>query len=473
MGTASITTSPEADSAGHVAALARFVADLRVSELPSAVAERARWLLLDTVGVIVAGHAEPDMRALTIVLGGDDEQGAARLLGTQRRVGVRDAAFLNAMAGVWHELDEGNRFARGHPGIHVVPVVLALGESLGASGARVLEAAVAGYEVAARAGIACRLREGFHPHGIWGILGAAAAAAKLAGADAPAITQALQIAPYLAATSAYDTAVRGLTVRNTFAGLGCANGLLAAALARAGIQGSPDSAALVFGSLLGRQFDGAALLDGLGERFELERGYFKPFAACRHTHGAIEVLADLYASQPFTPSAVGRIKVGTYGAAAELSVTDVERPLAARFSIPVMLALLIWQGGYTRDIPAQLLQDESFRQLARRIHVSVDAEAAERYPAERVTRVEVELRDGRRLAGESRSTLGDPERPLSEQALATKFLSLVEPVLGRPAAEAALTAWGQVDTATDVRTLTALLAPAPILSPVGEPVSVR
>src|SRR6202030_1661799 len=93
------------------------------------------------------------------------------------------AAFLNGTAGTMLEIDEGNQFARGHPGIHVVPAVLAAAEELGSSGSDVLLAIALGYEIGSRVGIASKLRVTMHPHGTWGTVGAAVAVARLHGAS--------------------------------------------------------------------------------------------------------------------------------------------------------------------------------------------------------------------------------------------------------------------------------------------------
>ncbi|WP_410050232.1 MmgE/PrpD family protein [Actinomadura sp. CNU-125] len=84
------------------------------------------------------------------------------------------AAWLNANALVSLELDEGNKYAKGHPAAHGFPAVLALAAERVATGADTAAAALlAAYEVAARFGRAARLRDGAHPHGNWGVAGAA------------------------------------------------------------------------------------------------------------------------------------------------------------------------------------------------------------------------------------------------------------------------------------------------------------
>ena len=153
--------------------LCRFLAGLCFEDLPKDVVRQAGLVVADTVAVIAAGSAEPEMAALTARLAG--APGPAAVIGTGLRTEAGKAALLNGTAGTFLEMDEGNRFSRGHPAIHVLPAVLATAEAQGMSGRDTLLAFVLGYEVGARLGGAARLRPAMHPHGTWGTVAAAAA----------------------------------------------------------------------------------------------------------------------------------------------------------------------------------------------------------------------------------------------------------------------------------------------------------
>ncbi|MDB5893338.1 MAG: MmgE/PrpD family protein, partial [Rhodoferax sp.] len=159
----------------------RFAADIGFSRLAAPVQAQVRWILADTVAAIVAGSAEPEMRALA---GAQQGAGNATLVGRGRTVGGDTAALLNGTAGTFLEMDEGNRFSKGHPAIHVIPAALALCEEGGGDAQTFLSALVAGYEVGSRLGASARLRSAMHPHGTWGTVGAAAACARVAGLGA-------------------------------------------------------------------------------------------------------------------------------------------------------------------------------------------------------------------------------------------------------------------------------------------------
>ncbi|HYZ62719.1 MAG TPA: MmgE/PrpD family protein, partial [Acetobacteraceae bacterium] len=200
---------------------AAFAAGSRFADLPDAVVHRVKLVLLDSVGVIAAGMQEPEMRALAGRLAGRRQLAVtseAAAIGAGLHLASPDAAFLNGTAGTMLELDEGNQYARGHPGIHVIPAALAAAVDAGAAGSELLLAIVLGYEIGSRVGIASKLRVTMHPHGTWGTIGAAAAVACLAGAGPAAFAETISIASSLGLSTSRRTMLEGGTVRNTYAG---------------------------------------------------------------------------------------------------------------------------------------------------------------------------------------------------------------------------------------------------------------
>ena len=158
--------------------MARFISSTEMENIPKAVVANAKLVIMDCIGAIVGGMAEPDMQAL---VNAGQQDGQATILGTDGTADPQTAAFLNGMAGTVLEMDEGSQFARGHPGMHVFPALLAAAQEIGATGTEFLRAFIIGYDVAARAGIGTRLRMSMHPHGTWGTLGAAGGLERRAG----------------------------------------------------------------------------------------------------------------------------------------------------------------------------------------------------------------------------------------------------------------------------------------------------
>ena len=173
------TLLPESDtvttSVDTLQTLSEWAASLRYEALPADVHTHTGWILADTVAAIVGGSAEPELRRWVARQTGG---GSATLVGLGQRTQPATAALINGTAGTFLEMDEGNRFSRGHPAVHVLPALLALADTQRLARADFLAALVVGYEVGSRIGAASQLRSAMHPHGTWGTIGAAAACAR-------------------------------------------------------------------------------------------------------------------------------------------------------------------------------------------------------------------------------------------------------------------------------------------------------
>jgi 2-methylcitrate dehydratase PrpD len=256
----------------------RFAADFRPADLPAEAMDRAKLVLLDSIGVIASGMQEPELRVLLPRLAAT-QSGSLPVIGGGVSLAPGANAFAHGTAGTMLELDEGNQYARGHPGIHVVPAVLAARPE--ASGAAVLGALALGYEIGARIGIASKLRVTMHPHGTWGTVGAALAVAALHGADAATMREVLNIASSFGLSTSRRTMLEGATVRNSYAGLSNQLGILAWDLAQSGFVGETDGIGAVYGGIIAEDFRPEEMVEHLGTRWEIARNYFKRHAACR------------------------------------------------------------------------------------------------------------------------------------------------------------------------------------------------
>ena len=419
--------------------LARFVSRLPVEAVPGPVRDRAALVLADTVGAILGGSQEPEVRRLHA--GVERASGPATVLGAGLpRVEPWWAITANGLAGTMLELDEGSRFARGHPGVHVFPAALAEAERLDRSGAALLLALVVGYEVAARLGGAAPVRSGMHMHGVHGVVGAAAAVARLREFDEDLTARVLGVAAGLTLGTSWRTALGGATVRNAYAGVAGANGWLAADLAVGGLTPLPDMLTETFGRISGARLDADLALTGLGDRFEIARNYFKRYACCRYNHPAVEAIEEILASTPIAPDRIASIRVATSALGATMDDRDPVGALGAKFSIPYSLAARLVLGHVgVEAFREPALSDPDVRALARRVEVVEDPALTALTPGARPARVEVRVAGGGILARQVAQPAGEFDRPYPETALREKFVALAGPDLG-PAG--AVTAWG-------------------------------
>ena len=443
----------------ELAELSTFVAVTGFDDLPGDVVDRAVWVLRDTAGVIIGGMSEPEVTAVADYAT-DREPGGATLFAHGGKVAPAWAALVHGTAGTTLEMDEGHAYARGHAAIHAAPPSLGLGESSGASGREVITSFVLGYEVAARAGVATHLRKGVHPFGAWGVLGAAAVGARHHKLDGQATAGVLEVAASYAITPSFRTAYQGANVRNTYAGMVNYLGMLAADFYTLGFRGERGGLETAFGKILGDSFEPAALTDGLGERYEIMRGYFKPYSACRYAHAAVDAVLGLQQEGAVDIGQIESVEVATYDIAASLSDPAPETPLAGRFSMPYVVAATLTLGSAGPEaFSLEALSDDRILKLASRVSVVEDPEYTAMTPANRPARISVRFQDGSEREHAVMGSKGDPDQPMSEAELEAKFLRLTEPGLG---VDQAATAWnhlGKINEAANLADISHALTP--------------
>ncbi|WP_219413529.1 MmgE/PrpD family protein [Pseudonocardia nigra] len=365
-----------------------WVAGLRWDDVPTHVRARLELVLLDTLGVCLVGARQPEQRRL--VEAWRPATGPAPLVGGGHTTTVEASAWLNATALVRLELDEGNKYARGHPAAHGFPAVLALAADIGSTGTDTMAALLAAYEVASRFGRATRLRLGSHPHGSWGVAGAAAGCARLLGLDAGGAAAAVDAGAGLPVAGHFASALDGNPVRDAWVATANVSGLAAARMALAGIARSTGTAACSLGDMLG-SFDAEVAGDALGERWDIELGYLKRHASCSFTHPAVDAVLAL---RPGIPADrlddIEEILVETHSLAVGLSRTTWDARLAALFSTPFAVAAALVHGHLRPSASTgAALDDPRVRSLAARVVVRGAEDLDARLPDERAARITV------------------------------------------------------------------------------------
>lgn len=415
-------------------AFADVVAGIDFAELDRSVRTRAAEVFVDTCAVITRGAGYHTMAALreSVLSTGAETTAGASVLGTSAIAAPALACLLNATAATVDQLDEGHRRARGHAAIHVVPAALATAEQIGANGPDLLAAIIVGYQAAI--GVARSLggmAAGLHPHGNWATIGAAAATAYLiAGPDPAVLAAAMDAAAAVAVYGPYRTASYGADIHHLLAGAGAQLGYLCGVATARGWSSVPDTIGDSFGPRAGAAFELASLerpvparRDGLD--LEIMANYFKRFPTCAHTHPALEAVSQITAAGPIDWRAIRTVRVETYAAAAKLDAPAARSPLAARFSIPVSVAIALRFGGLdATGLTQQRIDDPDVARLAELVQVCVGADLERSYPRLRPARVSVVLAD-EVLVGHTDLPAGDAENPFARAELRRKWQQLV------------------------------------------------
>ncbi|MBI3918489.1 MAG: MmgE/PrpD family protein [Betaproteobacteria bacterium] len=419
--------------------VSRFICGATLSDLPAQVKDRAHWVIADSVPVIAAGMQQPEMKAFVARHLASAGSGTVWVVGAGRRAAALDAALLNGTAGTWLELDEGNLFAKGHPGIQVVPAAIALAQEKRVSGADLLLAVALGYEVSARISRAAQVRLSIHPHGTYGVIGAAIAAARLKGFDFRQMRELLNVAATMGMATSRQTLLDGATVRNIFTGHSGYMGLTAARLVECGFTGENDGVANVYGKVLSDTFRPGEVTSGLGTDWLITRNYFKLHPTGRYVHAAIDALEDLLAKVPGGRLDVGLIKeirVRTYMLGAMLAEKNVTSSFGARFSVPFALASVLYHGrSGLASFDEHAVADPNVQALAALVDLREDERHTARYPHEQPCDLAITLADGSVREGHCTVMKGEPANPHRPQELEAKFFDLGIPVWGEDVAK--------------------------------------
>ena len=414
--------------------LADFLAGTPWEAIPKAVREHAKLVLLDTVGVILAGSVQPEVTGARAQLTATGGHGATILASGAPTSDPRTAAFLNGLAGRSIELCEGHRYVPCQGAVQALPTALACAEWLQRSGRETLAGLIFGYEVAARLGAGLTARPLAHQNGQAPLLGAVGAGARVRGLNANQTSLALRLGAVLILTPAYTNAVAGATALNVAGGMSALAGTLAPELAVAGVTAQPNAIEEAFGQLVGDGFRSEAVTEELGQRWEITRNYFRLRACCNPIYSALDALEDILTEHKVRPEHIARVDVATYRFAAKMREPDPINYFAAKYSLPHAAAALILRGnaGY-HAFTEEAVGDPAIAALRRRITVHEDPELNASVPRLKPARVTVTLTDGGTVTRFRESARGDFQEPYREDEIRAKFRELASVVLS-PAA---------------------------------------
>jgi 2-methylcitrate dehydratase PrpD len=419
---------------GATRLLAELVAEARWEDLPAAVRHEGVRSFVNWLGCAIGGARHPGVAAAARVaaaaFGGAPE---ATLLGMRRRGDPMAAALVNGISSHVLDFDDTHEGTLIHPSAPILSATLALAEARGADGAELLAAFVLGVEAACRVGAAvspAHYDAGWHITGTAGAIGAGAAAARLLRLDAERTAWAIG----LAATQPVGLRVHfGAMAKSFHPGRAAQNGMLAALLAAEGFDAAPDAieGRRGFAAVLSAAFAPERIAEGLGERWEIMRNTYKPFACGLVVHPVIDLCLRLRAEPGFSAGEVERVRLRVHPLVMDL--TGKKEPtsgLEGKFSVfhAAAVALLDGAGGEAEFSDARVRASE-VAELRRRVEAVVD-EACGRTEAE----VVVAVRGGAELRASTATPLGSLGNPMSDDGLGAKFLGLAAPVLGGEAA---------------------------------------
>ena len=417
--------------------IAAFVTDFDLKSLPPIAIERARLAFIDTLAVMLAGSREHGCDIVCDMVRQEGAAAVVAVVGQSFRTSPQLAALANGVAG--HIMDYDMSSLLGQPTAPIIPALLPLAESTGATPAQTMAAFIVGFELClklARAAPEQSSVGGWHAVSSIGTIGAAMACARLLHVPREQIADILGIA---ASLSGGLSANFGTMTKPLHAGTAARNAIVAATLGRRGFTAS--AAALEHpASGYFRAFDrgiklSLAPFDELGRRYDIVERGFKPkrYPCGGLGHTAIDATLEL--RKEIAGAQMASIKAGiTRYAASRIGdkyPTSVE---SAKFSMPYLAAYSALHGPPMLDaFTPEAIADEKVKALARQVSVAVDPEFADVLD-ESPARVTVTLADGRTVERMRYYASGTPQAPLSKEQIEEKFFYCAERAVDKAAA---------------------------------------
>ena len=430
-------SSPATAADANIAAtLAGFVANLRADAIPPEVLERARYLMLDAVGIAHAStHYDFAHRALSAMSELSEGIGDTPVIGLAARLQRRDAMLLNGL--LIHGLDYDDTHARGviHATASCFPCALGTAAHAGADGLDLLTAYVAGMEVATRLAAVARggfHQVGFHPTGLVGAFACALIAGRVFGLNAGQLAMAQGIALSVASGS-MEFLQDGAWTKRMHPGWAGVAGLTAATMARHGFVGpraAYEGRFGLFNSYLGplaQDCDLSLATADLGKVWEVDQVAVKPIPACHFTHACADAAAVIREQHGITPADIRSVRA----LVPQEVVKTVCEPVAtkknpqnsydAQFSIPYTVATALSKGRFSLDdLEDAALRDEQVLALAQKVDYAIDPDSP--FPKYYSGEVIVTTHDGRELRHREEINRGAADRPISNEEIERKFM---------------------------------------------------
>lgn len=410
---------------------------------PVEVRQKAVEHIIDGVGVILAGARTECAQKLADFVRAKGSLGSSTLFGFGLKAHSSDAALVNGTSGHADDYDDtqlSNSPDRiygllTHPTVPSLAAALAVAENVKCSGAKFLDAFIAGFEVECKIAEAVKpehYMRGFHTTGTVGAFGACAASCKLLKLDEESLRHALGI------TASLSSGIRanfGTMTKPLHAGMAASNGVVAATLAERGFTADRNALDGRWGfmSILGHGADTERIVGKLGRPYSIvEPGASIKMYPCGSLgQPSMDALLEIVLKEDLRPRDVREVRVRA--GPNILEPLRYQRPvsgLEAKFSLNFGLAsILLWRRAGLHEYTTEVVNSPEVLKTMGKIKTVLDSEVADMGTDKMRSIVEVELQDGKVLSRFADTARGTPEKPISKEELDEKFRDCVSLVL--------------------------------------------
>jgi 2-methylcitrate dehydratase PrpD len=395
----------------------------------------SRNALIDTIACMFAGSASP-VAEKTLQSVAAWSSGSSAVIGQPESLNPPFAAMVNGASAHAFDYDDFDEVANAHPSAVIFPALLALAAERSVSGMDLLDAHIVGVEIMQRLGEAMNMdhyRRGWLSTLTLGTIGAAAACARLARFDRAMAADALSLGASMASGL---TNQGGFLAKQLHPGLAAKNGVMASALAAAGITASPQtidgpiSLANTMGEHQPQKF--TAAMSKLGNPWSIvEYGLItKAYPTCGYSHRAIDAAIDIHTHLNGNTAGIESILISVPDYYLDLLIYENPKTVAeAMFSAQQNVAAALVHGGF--GLPVLTNEAIANPEVLRLCGLAKVVPRTPRdsqiiYDPLDPDRVEICFGDGSSYRGESTLLRGSPARPMSDAELRGKLEECLE-----------------------------------------------
>ncbi|VVB88957.1 MmgE/PrpD family protein [uncultured archaeon] len=417
------------NGAGFTSKLASFIVNTDEKNIPEWAYEHSKVAFMDWLAVTFAGKDDPLVKILidyADTVGGKKQ---ATVIGYNMKKDISSATLINGSAS--HTLDYDDTLVSflGHPSVTIFPSLLALSEWKGKSGRDFLTAYIIGLQVGGTIGACASLDHylgGWHATSTLGHLASAAACARLLGLNQQQATYALGIG---GTQSSGLKRVFGTMCKPFHAGRSSQSGLLAALLAEKGFTSAEDileGPQGFFEALKGKVNDDIVNMLGIG--WDVQNLNQKYHASCHATHSPLEAALSIVKTENINLDDIKSMTI--HASTLSLQAAGKTEPatgLEGKFSIPYCVAnALLREETGMQAFTDEKVNDPAVRTIMKKINIINDPEIK---ALEAI--VELETAAGKSFKAFSDILQKIPPLETKKERVASKFIDLCSPVLGK------------------------------------------
>ena len=409
----------------------KHIYNIKKDDIPKEVYLQSKSCLIDYLAVTISGACSFSEKALNYIQSVGYSSEESTVIGMNCRSNMQTSALINGMNAHVIELDDGHRQGALHIGSTVFSALLAVAEKEDLSSEDFLYGAIIGYEVTVR--LACAVQpgnklKGYHATGTCGTVGSTMAIAAALGFDEEQMKSALSAAVTCAA-GVLEMQEDNADYKPLNVGRAAMDAVAAAYLGKA--RFTPP-----FDAIGGKRGFLKVMTDEPKTKYltEFDKNsplaimqiYMKTYAACRHTHPAIEAALTLRKEYCLLPQDIASIEVEAYKlAVAGHDHTDILGISSAKMSLPFSVSLALCMGSVGMDaFNEENVKNETILALTKKVVVKENEKLSSWVPKKRASILHITMTDGRVFTHQVDYPKGEPENPLSDNEVEEKFISL-------------------------------------------------